>query len=97
MALHGPSPATGPEVLLADEPVSALGPKSTAAIEELIGELKRQLTVVIFTHDMPQADRGTNDTAFFFEGPLIDAGTTKRIFNSPRESRTLDSIAGRFG
>jgi phosphate transport system ATP-binding protein len=89
--------ATDPEVLLMDEPASALDPKSTQAIEELIRELKRDYTIVIVTHNMQQAARVSDQTAFFFEGRLIEAGTTEQMFRKPREKQTEDYITGRFG
>jgi phosphate transport system ATP-binding protein len=89
--------ATDPEVLLMDEPASALDPKSTQAIEDLIGELKRDYTIVIVTHNMQQAARVSDQTAFFFEGRLIEAGPTQQIFRKPREKQTEDYITGRFG
>ncbi len=89
--------ATDPEVLLMDEPASALDPKSTQAIEDLIGELKRQYTIVIVTHNMQQAARVSDQTAFFFEGRVIEVGPTERVFRRPREKQTEDYITGRFG
>jgi phosphate transport system ATP-binding protein len=89
--------ATDPEVLLMDEPASALDPKSTQAIEDLIGTLKRDYTIVIVTHNMQQAARVSDQTAFFFEGRLIEAGATEQIFRRPREKQTEDYITGRFG
>ncbi len=89
--------ATDPEVLLMDEPASALDPKSTQAIEELIGELKQQYTIIIVTHNMQQAARVSDQTGFFFEGKLIESGTTEQIFRRPRQKQTEDYITGRFG
>jgi phosphate transport system ATP-binding protein len=89
--------ATGPEVLLMDEPASALDPKSTQAIEDLIADLKRNYTIVIVTHNMQQAARVSDQTAFFFEGKLIEVGATTQIFRQPREKQTEDYITGRFG
>jgi phosphate transport system ATP-binding protein len=89
--------ATDPEVLLMDEPASALDPKSTQAIEDLISELKREYTIVIVTHNMQQAARVSDSTAFFFEGKLIETGATGQIFTKPREKHTEDYITGRFG
>jgi phosphate transport system ATP-binding protein len=89
--------ATDPEVLLMDEPASALDPKSTQAIEDLILGLKKHYTIVIVTHNMQQAARVSNQTAFFFEGKLIESGATEQIFRSPREKQTEDYITGRFG
>ncbi|MCS6863754.1 MAG: phosphate ABC transporter ATP-binding protein PstB [Gemmataceae bacterium] len=89
--------ATDPEVLLMDEPASALDPKSTQAIEDLIATLKQQYTIVIVTHNMQQAARVSDQTAFFFEGQLIEVGPTEQIFRQPREKQTEDYITGRFG
>ncbi len=89
--------ATGPEVLLMDEPASALDPKSTNAIEDLIFELKRDYTIVIVTHNMQQAARVSDQTAFFFEGRLVEYGTTDQIFTRPHQRQTEDYITGRFG
>jgi len=89
--------ATEPEVLLMDEPASALDPKSTQAIEDLIADLKRQYTIVIVTHNMQQAARVSDATAFFFEGALIEFGPTDQVFSHPREKQTEDYISGRFG
>jgi phosphate transport system ATP-binding protein len=89
--------ATGPEVLLLDEPASALDPASTARIEDLIFELKRQYTIVIVTHNMQQAARVSDLTAFFFQGRLIEAGPTDQLYTRPREKQTEDYITGRFG
>ena len=89
--------AVEPQVILMDEPCSALDPISTLAIEDLINELKDQYTVVIVTHNMQQAARVSDKTAFFFEGKLVESGTTEQIFRSPREKQTEDYITGRFG
>jgi phosphate transport system ATP-binding protein len=89
--------ATDPEVLLMDEPCSALDPKSTKAIEDLIAELKRQYTIVIVTHNMQQAARVSDQTAFFFEGKLIEVGRTDELFRKPQQQQTEDYITGRFG
>jgi phosphate transport system ATP-binding protein len=89
--------ATDPEVLLMDEPASALDPRSTQAIEDLIGQLKRDYTIVIVTHNMQQAGRVSDATAFFFEGKLIEAGPTRQMFTHPRQKQTQDYITGRFG
>lgn len=89
--------ATDPDVLLMDEPASALDPKSTAAIEDLIFELKDNYTIVIVTHNMQQAARVSQQTAFFFEGHLIEAGATNELFTNPSEKQTEDYITGRFG
>src|SRR5947209_8829478 len=89
--------ATDPEVLLLDEPASALDPASTARIEDLIFELKRDYTIVIVTHNMQQAARVSDQTAFFFQGRLIEAGPTDRLYTRPRVKQTEDYITGRFG
>ena len=89
--------AVEPEVLLMDEPASALDPKSTAKIEELIGQLKKNYTIVIVTHNMQQAARVSDYTAFFYEGQLIEMDTTEKIFTKPNKKRTEDYITGRFG
>jgi phosphate transport system ATP-binding protein len=89
--------ATDPEVLLMDEPASALDPKSTKAIEDLVAGLKRDYTIAIVTHNMQQAARVSDTTAFFFEGKLIESGDTGQIFTNPQHKQTEDYIAGRFG
>jgi phosphate transport system ATP-binding protein len=89
--------AVNPEVLLMDEPASALDPRSTAKIEELIGELRSDYTIVIVTHNMQQAARVSDTTAFFYEGNLIEHGPTKQLFTKPTEKQTEDYITGRFG
>jgi phosphate transport system ATP-binding protein len=89
--------ATDPEVVLMDEPASALDPASTARIEDLIFELKRDYTIVIVTHNMQQAARVSDLTAFFFQGRLIEHGTTDALFTRPRVKQTEDYITGRFG
>ena len=89
--------ANDPEVLLLDEPASALDPISTQRLEELLYELKKELTVVIVTHNLQQAARVSDRTAFFFLGRLIESGTTDEIFTSPREERTEAYVTGRFG
>jgi phosphate transport system ATP-binding protein len=89
--------ATEPEVLLMDEPASALDPASTARIEDLIFELKDRYTIVIVTHNMQQAARVSDVTAFFFEGRLVEMGETDRLFTRPAEKRTEDYVTGRFG
>ena len=86
-----------PEVLLLDEPCSALDPISTAKIEELIDELRERYCIVIVTHSMAQAARVSQRTAFFHMGKLVETGDTEEIFTNPRERRTLDYITGRFG
>lgn len=80
-----------------DEPASALDPRSTAKIEELIGELRSQYTIIIVTHNMQQAARVSNRTAFFYEGKLVELGITKELFTKPKEKHTEDYITGRFG
>ena len=89
--------AVEPEVLLMDEPCSALDPIATAKVEELIRELREQYTIVIVTHNMQQASRVSDGTAFFYVGELIEYGETTQIFSSPRERKTEDYITGRFG
>lgn len=89
--------AVKPEVLLMDEPCSALDPIATLKIEELIDELKEQYTVVIVTHNMQQAARVSDTTAFFYLGDLIECGPTKKIFTNPEQQKTEDYITGRFG
>ncbi len=89
--------AVRPEVLLMDEPASALDPISTSKIEDLIGELRKNYTIVIVTHNMQQAARISDYTAFFYEGHLIEFGPTKQIFTKPQIKRTEDYITGRFG
>jgi phosphate transport system ATP-binding protein len=91
------SVATKPEVILLDEPCSALDPISTAKIEELIDELANEYTIVIVTHNMQQASRVSDYTAFMFLGELIEFGTTEKLFTSPVNRRTEDYITGRFG
>ena len=89
--------AGDPEVLLMEEPCSALDPIATAKIEELIDELRGQYTIVIVTHNMQQASRVSSNTAFMYLGRLIEYGETKRIFTNPAAQRTQDYITGRFG
>jgi len=89
--------AVEPNILLMDEPASALDPKSTARIEDLIGELRNNYTIVIVTHNMQQAARVSDFTAFFFEGVLIEFDDTKKLFTTPSEKKTEDYITGRFG
>lgn len=89
--------AIKPEILLMDEPTSALDPKATAKIEDLIGQLQNDYTIVIVTHNMQQAARVSNMTAFMYEGDLVEFGQTSRLFTSPKEKRTEDYITGRFG
>jgi phosphate transport system ATP-binding protein len=89
--------ANGPEVILLDEPASALDPMSTARIEDLIFELKREYTIVIVTHNMQQAARVSDMTAFFYQGRLIEAGPTDEMYTRPQKKQTEDYITGRFG
>ena len=89
--------AVEPEVLLMDEPTSALDPISTARIEELATELKKQYTIVIVTHNMQQAVRISDRTAFFLLGGMVEYGATEQVFSLPRDKRTEDYITGRFG
>lgn len=89
--------ATSPEVILMDEPTSALDPISTSKVEELIDELKKQYTVIIVTHNMQQAGRIADKTAFFLNGEVIEYDKTDTIFYKPRDKRTEDYITGRFG
>jgi phosphate transport system ATP-binding protein len=89
--------AVKPEVILLDEPCSALDPISTAKIEELIDQLKRDYTIVIVTHNMQQAARVSDFTAFMYLGELIEFGVTNRMFTNPAKRQTQDYITGRFG
>jgi phosphate transport system ATP-binding protein len=89
--------AVEPEIVLMDEPCSALDPIATAKVEELIGQLKSDYTIVIVTHNMQQAGRCSDYTAFFYLGRLIEFGDTARIFSQPRQRQTEDYITGRFG
>jgi phosphate transport system ATP-binding protein len=89
--------AVEPEVLLMDEPCSALDPIATAKIEELILELRSTLTIVIVTHNMQQAARVSESTGFFLLGELVEFGVTRQLFTNPRDKRTEDYITGRFG
>lgn len=89
--------AVNPEVLLMDEPTSALDPISTGKIEELLDELRKQFTIVIVTHNMQQAARISDKTAFFLLGNMIEYGDTEQIFSSPCNKKTEDYITGRFG
>ena len=89
--------AVEPEVLLMDEPCSALDPISTLRIEELIHEMKRNYTIVIVTHNMQQAARISDETAYFYLGELVEFGPTERIFTNPSKQETEDYITGRFG
>ena len=89
--------AVQPEVLLMDEPTSALAPISTAKIEELMEDLKKKYTVIVVTHNMQQATRVSDQTAFFLVGEMVEFGDTKQIFSYPQDKRTEDYITGRFG
>lgn len=89
--------AVKPEVLLMDEPTSALDPISTLKIEELAAELKKQYTIIMVTHNMQQAARISDDTAFFLLGDMIEFSSTENIFSVPKDKRTEDYITGRFG
>jgi phosphate transport system ATP-binding protein len=89
--------ANDPEVLLLDEPASALDPIATQKIEELVYELKRDLTIVIVTHNLQQAARISDQASFFYLGRLVETGDTQRLFTSPREQRTESYVTGRFG
>ena len=89
--------AIEPSVVLMDEPASALDPISTSKIEELIYELKSQYTIIIVTHNMQQAGRVSDSTAFFYMGELIEYDLTKKLFTNPSDTRTQDYITGRFG
>lgn len=89
--------AVSPSVLLMDEPASALDPISTAKVEELIHELKENYTIVIVTHNMQQAARVSDKTAFFYLGSMVEYGDTKRIFTNPEKEETQNYITGRFG
>lgn len=89
--------AVEPEVLLMDEPTSALDPVSTAKVEELAMELKKRYTIVIVTHNMQQAVRISDQTAFFLLGEMIESGETEKLFSMPEDKRTEDYITGRFG
>jgi len=86
-----------PEVILMDEPASALDPISTSKIEDLIGELKKNYTIVIVTHNMQQAARISHFTAFFYQGQMVEFGVTKQIYTKPLKKKTEDYITGRFG
>jgi phosphate transport system ATP-binding protein len=89
--------AVKPEVILLDEPTSALDPISTAKVEDLIDELKQDFTIVIVTHNMQQAARVADRTAFLYLGSLVEEGPTSQMFSNPKDRRTLDYITGRFG
>ena len=89
--------AVQPEILLMDEPASALDPASTSRIEELIAKLKTEYTVIIVTHNMQQATRVADDTVFMLDGEIVEAGPTETIFSRPSDKRTEDYVSGRFG
>ncbi|MBM4310540.1 MAG: phosphate ABC transporter ATP-binding protein [Deltaproteobacteria bacterium] len=89
--------AVNPEILLMDEPTSALDPRSTASIEALIGQLRGDYTIIIVTHNMQQAARVSDFTAFMYEGLLIEYGNTTKLFTNPANKQTEDYITGRFG
>jgi phosphate transport system ATP-binding protein len=89
--------ATRPEVLLMDEPCSALDPRSTAVIEELIGHLRQELAIVIVTHNLQQAYRVGDRVAFMYLGDLVEYGSTEQVFGAPRAQRTRDYVGGAFG
>jgi len=89
--------AIKPEILLMDEPTSALDPKATAKIEDLIGELRKNYTIIIVTHNMQQAARVSDLTAFMYEGVLVEFGKTKQLFTNPENLQTENYITGRFG
>ena len=89
--------AINPEVVLMDEPCSALDPRSTARIEELITELRNEYTIIIVTHNMQQASRVSDYTGFLYEGELIEFGATNKVFTKPHKQKTEDYITGRFG
>ena len=89
--------AVQPEVLLMDEPASALDPLATSKIEDLTRELRKDYTIVIVTHNMQQAARASDHTAFFYMGELVEVGATAQIFTSPKQKRTEDYVTGRFG
>ena len=89
--------AVNPEIILMDEPCSALDPRSTTRIEDLIAELRGEYTIIIVTHNMQQAARVSDTTAFLYEGSLVEVGPTKQLFTKPRRKETEDYITGRFG
>jgi phosphate transport system ATP-binding protein len=89
--------AVQPEVILMDEPCSALDPIATMKIEELIEELKERFTIIIVTHNMQQAARVSDSTAFMYMGEMVESGATKKIFTTPEKKQTEDYITGRFG
>jgi len=89
--------AVNPEIILMDEPCSALDPIATARIEELIDELREHFTIVIVTHSMQQAARVSQQTSFFHMGKIIESGATSQIFTAPKHQQTQDYITGRYG
>ncbi|MDD2484347.1 MAG: ATP-binding cassette domain-containing protein, partial [Eubacteriales bacterium] len=89
--------AVKPEILLMDEPTSALDPISTAKIEDLVLELKKDYTIIMVTHNMQQAARVSDNTAFFLLGEIVEYGDTETLFSIPKDKRTEDYITGRFG
>jgi phosphate transport system ATP-binding protein len=89
--------AVEPEIVLMDEPCSALDPVATAKIEDLMAELKRDFTIVIVTHNMQQAQRTSSQTAFFMQGRIVEVAPTTEIFLNPKQKETEDYISGRFG
>ena len=89
--------AVNPEIILMDEPASALDPLSTAKIEELMHELKEHYTIVVVTHNIQQAARTSDFTAFFYLGEIVEFGKTKNIFTNPEKKQTEDYITGRYG
>lgn len=89
--------AAGPEILLMDEPCSALDPGSTSRVEDLIYELREQYSIVMVTHNMQQATRCSDRTAFFFKGEVIETGPTEQLFTNPQKKRTEDYVTGKFG
>jgi len=89
--------AVKPEIILMDEPASALDPIATSRVEDLILELKRDFTIVIVTHNMQQATRISDETAFFYLGELVESGPTQKLFTMPKQKRTEDYVTGRFG
>ena len=89
--------AVRPEILLMDEPTSAIDPIATLKIEDLLLKLKEKFTIVIVTHNMQQAARISDNTAFFYKGRIVESGTTKKIFTNPENPKTEEYITGRFG
>ncbi len=86
-----------PKIILLDEPTSALDPKSTAKIEELMIELKKTVTIILVTHNISQASRVSDYTAFLYLGELVEFGTTEKLFTVPQDKRTEEYLTGRFG